>query len=383
MRFFLKVSIKVYKMKLPKIFNNKTEDEEEYFSDEFVLATDYLEKLVIKFDTNIKAISMYLLHNDPFNRIEVFYIKQGNDYDRIIHSIHSNLTPLHYNFFAEAIENHSYEQDVQDSFKNTYSNIYLKKKELSDIEIDPFKLAIISDTPQNGSLASFLSFFNIPQISALIIGIDFEHIYFADETYAYFSHKDKYDNDHLEKFTSSISFMESEVLNNAFDGFNIDYYSENNKSLDLIKSTICRRGLEKYLAKSGYSLNDLIKKQSTLATDAKRIKLLEQQVIEQNAEIEEKQDQIVKLTTQLTQTYKVVDDDKEITYNSQTAITRLLNILFHMGDYDIEAHSGTTNKKIVSYSNLPNINTPVTKNFVTTWIKNVQRLRDETQEQTK
>ena len=77
---------------------------------------------------------------------------------------------------------------------------------------------------------------------------------------------------------------------------------------------------------------------------------------------------------------KPADADKELTHKSQEAVTRLLNVLFHKADLNIEAHDGTTNKNIYEYSRHPSIETPITKVFISDWIKRVQQLRLDTKE---
>lgn len=72
--------------------------------------------------------------------------------------------------------------------------------------------------------------------------------------------------------------------------------------------------------------------------------------------------------------------DKELTHKSQEAVTRLLNVLFHKADLNIDAHDGTTNKNIYEYSRHPNIETPISEGFISDWIKRVQQLRIDTKE---
>lgn len=69
-------------------------------------------------------------------------------------------------------------------------------------------------------------------------------------------------------------------------------------------------------------------------------------------------------------------DDKELTHKSQAAVTRLLNVLFHMGDHDLSAHSGTLRERIISYSNNPDLGgETISEGFLTPWLKRVQDLR--------
>lgn len=67
------------------------------------------------------------------------------------------------------------------------------------------------------------------------------------------------------------------------------------------------------------------------------------------------------------------DGDKELNPKTLTAVTRLLNVLFYKTSYDISSHAGTTNTNIVELSK--KIRTPITKNTVSKWIKEVQQLR--------
>lgn len=70
-------------------------------------------------------------------------------------------------------------------------------------------------------------------------------------------------------------------------------------------------------------------------------------------------------------------DEAELNPKTQTAVTRLLNVLFHKAEMNIEAHKGTTNKNIVNSS--ISLNAKITEKPVSHWIKQVQQLRIETQ----
>jgi hypothetical protein len=75
------------------------------------------------------------------------------------------------------------------------------------------------------------------------------------------------------------------------------------------------------------------------------------------------------------------NDDKELPHNSQAAVTRLLNVLFHMGGHDdLSAHSGTLNQQLVNYSRQERLGgASITKNFVSDWIQRVEQLRIDTE----
>lgn len=106
-------------------------------------------------------------------------------------------------------------------------------------------------------------------------------------------------------------------------------------------------------------VNDLKTKQS----DKERIAELEKEV--------------TKLRMQLDQQTGAPVDEIELNPKTQTAVTRLLNVLFHKAQLDITAHKGTTNKNIVNSS--ISLNTKITEKPVSHWIKQVQQLRIDTQ----
>lgn len=97
--------------------------------------------------------------------------------------------------------------------------------------------------------------------------------------------------------------------------------------------------------------------------------------------IEKLKEQIADLENQLAQAKaKLADkpaDEVELNPKTQTAVTRLLNVLFHKAQLDITAHKGTTNKSIVSSS--ISLNAKITEKPVSHWIKQVQQLRIDTE----
>lgn len=70
------------------------------------------------------------------------------------------------------------------------------------------------------------------------------------------------------------------------------------------------------------------------------------------------------------------NDDKELPANSQAAVTRLLNVLFHMGGHELTAHSGTLRERLIRYSERPDLGgATISEGFLTPWLKRVQDLR--------
>lgn len=116
---------------------------------------------------------------------------------------------------------------------------------------------------------------------------------------------------------------------------------------------------------------DKLFKQTEAKADTDVIEKLRQKIAGLEAENDQLNEKLSKQEYRLT-------DDKELEPNSQAAVTRLLNVLFYKAGYDVQSHSGTTNKNIVTYSEHPSVNTPITKGFLTPWIKRVQQLRIET-----
>ncbi len=70
-------------------------------------------------------------------------------------------------------------------------------------------------------------------------------------------------------------------------------------------------------------------------------------------------------------------DQIELNPKTQTAVTCLLNVLFHKAEMDITAHKGTTNQNIVNLSK--SLNAKITEKPVSHWIKQVQQLRIDTE----
>lgn len=91
------------------------------------------------------------------------------------------------------------------------------------------------------------------------------------------------------------------------------------------------------------------------------------------AEVYELKEEIKLLKAQLN-SHKKNTLDKELPHKSQEAVARMLYGLLKELDYDISAHSGTTNDLIVSASKASG--KPVTKTFVSDWLKLVQQVED-------
>lgn len=116
------------------------------------------------------------------------------------------------------------------------------------------------------------------------------------------------------------------------------------------------------------SLNKLIDKPDT-----------QQQLIKKDEKIAELEEQLEKKEAELAN--QIVNADKELNPKSVRSVTCLLNVLFYKAQLDINAHKGTTNAKIVSLSK--DLNAKITEKPVSDWIKRVQQLRIDTQNNNK
>lgn len=103
------------------------------------------------------------------------------------------------------------------------------------------------------------------------------------------------------------------------------------------------------------------------------------QLIEKDERIAELEEQLEKKEAELEN--QIVNADKELNPKSIRSVTCLLNVLFYKAQLDINAHKGTTNAKIVSLSK--DLNAKITKKPVSDWIKRVQQLRIDTQNNNK
>ena len=100
-----------------------------------------------------------------------------------------------------------------------------------------------------------------------------------------------------------------------------------------------------------------------------------------NTDYSNAQIDIANLTSQLKQATALADapaNDADLNPKTLSAITRLLNVLFHKAQLDITAHKGTTNKNIVNTS--ISLNAKITEKPVSHWIRQVQQLRIDTQD---
>ncbi len=155
-----------------------------------------------------------------------------------------------------------------------------------------------------------------------------------------------------------------------------------NGELTINDDKILAADLKEYLGKNGYffkGFNDF------MAIEPAKSLLGNQEPQADSNELADTQSKIAELEKQLSKAHadndllrKSIEDNKELEPNSIASVTCLLNVLFYKSGYDIKSHSGTTNAQIISYSNRPDVNTPISKGFLTPWIKRVQQLRIDT-----
>lgn len=133
----------------------------------------------------------------------------------------------------------------------------------------------------------------------------------------------------------------------------------------------CRDRLDKSLLEV-QSLNSHCTYLERNLDDTKRKAKLAQQIADRK--IADLESQLAQAKAELANN---LADEVELNPKTQTAITRLLNVLFHKAQLDITAHKGTTNKNIVNSS--ISLNAKITEKPVSHWIKQVQQLRIDTE----
>ena len=118
---------------------------------------------------------------------------------------------------------------------------------------------------------------------------------------------------------------------------------------------------------------------SNLELQKQEIEILEARLMQANDDNEKIKEQLVKANAELVAIKTIqVDHDKDLNPKSHNSVTRILNVLFHKAELDINAYQGTTNKNIVDTS--ISLNAKITEKPVLYWIKQVQQLRINIQE---
>ncbi|MGE6325136.1 hypothetical protein ACQKDA_04030 [Psychrobacter sp. NPDC078370] len=283
-----------------KIKQNTSINNEGKSNSNYVLATEYLEELAVKNNQDISSVANYLSTIDPFKGLRNFYLLRDGEFifleDK---SAYQSVQVRKFLDDATYHKDHNHTLNVHDNFKRTYEDYYLKRTDTENITINQLSLARSKEIPANGSLASYLSFFNIPQIAALYLGIALEDVYITDSSHAYYSNANKYPEEYYKKYMQTVNCIESDfiyegiVKNNFVSGLNV------NDTLDLTQTTIDRNSLERLLSYKGYSLNNLLKNQPSLLKNLEENTLLRENLDSANKQIFSLENEIDRLRTDL------------------------------------------------------------------------------------
>jgi len=292
-----------------KIKQNISINNEGKSNSNYILATEYLEELAVKNNQDISSVANYLSMIDPFEGLRNFYLLRDGEFifleDK---SAYQSVQVRKFLDDATYHKDHNHTLNVHDNFKRTYEDYYLKRTDTENITINQLSLARSKEIPANGSLASYLSFFNIPQIAALYLGIALEDVYITDSSHAYYSNANKYPEEYYKKYMQTVNCIESDfiyegiVKNNFVSGLNV------NDTLDLTQTTIDRNSLERLLSYKGYSLNNLLKNQPSLLKNIEENKLLKENLDNANRQISRLKDEIQGLKINLEKKNELPDN---------------------------------------------------------------------------
>jgi len=273
---------------------------EKEYNRNYILATEYLEILAKKYDQSISSVADYLLMIDPFESLRNFYSLTNSEFIFLEDSSsYQSMQVMRFLEDAVSHASHNYTLAVDTNMKEAYKKIYVKRSDVENITINQLVLANFKEIPANGSLASRLSFFNVPQVAALFLGIALEDVYITDTHYAYYSHKDKYPDDYYKKYMQTIDCIATDFINENIVDKKFVNNSKINDSLDLTQAVIGRNTLERYLAYKNYSLNNLLKNQPSLLKELEENHSLQVELNDANKQISRLKNEISKLKIDL------------------------------------------------------------------------------------
>ena len=288
---------------------------------QYILAVDYLEQLAKQHDSTIEATANYLIHCDSLKDI---YEKSDNGeyypaYEPTGYGYYDNDTPPPRIQFLESAKANTDTTGkiLSKDFYRMWDNHYFKKSELPAIEpVAPSEVQTDKVSPLN-SLASFVTSYNLPQVTALILGISFEHIYITRQAAQIDENEFSYDI--VIKFDKLLQSLIATAESGNLQGFNITYFEQNNpfylynsygdnpqyptiKKFDYLNSVIDKASLETYLKSIGKDLRQLLELQEPLTmpipqTDSQ----LSQQVVDLNAQLAKADDTIDRQAKEIAQ----------------------------------------------------------------------------------
>lgn len=213
-------------------------------------------------------------------------------------------------------------------------------------------------TNSNGSLASYMTEYTLPQVVALILHIDLADITTSSNN-SYIHEQNKYDESTYHKFNNLLQSYSVAALNNKIDGADVHtrllvpFGGEQEVHANLEKTSISRSNLASYLDSIGYQLDDLVAKQEPVHTirsqqnDSELVLSLQQQVTDLKACVDEKTEELEDKSTKLDlaqdkieELEKLASNDKQLSDNTasdyQVTIGMLLELLRTPKGFDKE-----------------------------------------------
>lgn len=216
----------------------------------------------------------------------------------------------------------------------------------------------VDSTRSNGSLASYMTEYTLPQVVALILHIDLADIT-TNSSNSYIHEQDRYDESTHHKFNNLLQSYSIAALNNKIDGADVftrtiqNFLGAPDTQTDLEKTTISRGNLASYLDSIGYQLDDLIAKQERVHTirsqqdDSGLVSSLQQKIAELQSHVDEKTEELKNKSAKLDlaqgkieELGRLASNDKQLSDNTandyQVTIGMLLELLRTPKGFDKE-----------------------------------------------
>lgn len=293
------------------------DDRQSQREDNFISIVKYLNELAKSSKSSIEATIFYLLDTGVFSTTDLYIKLKNIIYKNNTMGFFDIETP---NQVLMAISeklpkspNNNYEIPDSCAIDNLYKNYFIAKSDLPIYALlDAAKPTTKDDLKPNNTLASFITSYNLPQVTALILGISFEHIEVTSGR-AYINEND-FPYEWAVKFDKLLASLVAMAKQGQIKGLSIAYYepftyqtpfddkppSPKKNEYDYLNSVIDRASLEEYLNSLGYDLKSLIEKQNPLNTPSQPTdnQLLEQ-VADQQATIDQQAKEIAELKAQL------------------------------------------------------------------------------------
>lgn len=336
-------------------------------TNKYVSPKDFLCFLSYKLDEPIKNVVSFLIYNNFGELVDEYYIdehyriysaikmdykfKTERLFDEITKEGFFDYCNFCYQFYDDSLQEYEYDYDYEENL-----SFY-----------EPIEMDFFYNLEELQRL-TFIKELNLP----LNESVEIDYLIDSDDTVTVSERKGDYDSEYNGNYDTGIKLIykkASNIKDAKKEQEIIDTYGENSQAHNI------------YRVIDMASRGELPQQKKEIKSDKQVINELQEQVAQLTAYHNKAQDKIADLENQLAQAKaELADnpaDEVELNPKTQTAVTRLLNVLFHKAQLDITAHKGTTNKNIVSSS--ISLNAKITEKPVSHWIKQVQQLRIDTE----